>query len=264
MDKPSPRQIKLLKIIVDSYIKSATPISSIEIIEKRLLDVSSATIRNDMVVLENNGLIAKTHSSSGRIPTSEGYKYYKKNILKPNINNELKLRLEKVFNSREASIDTILDQSVEILNESLQLPLILSSVENSETLKRFDLIQINEHEALIIIITNNGNIIKNTMSFNTDKQLDDIAICIRVFNDRLVDTPINDLKSNIASIKEIIRTSVHDYESFIRKIIEKLFSDSQVVYRREVRGTKYLTTQPEFQDVKKLNKILSFLENTNV
>jgi heat-inducible transcriptional repressor len=264
MDKLSNRQKKLFKIIVDTYIQAAQPISSKEIIEKHIKDVSSATIRNDMNVLEKMGLLVKTHTSSGRVPTSAGYMYYEKSILEPNINVDVKNKLRKIFNNRELSINTILDQSVEILKESLQLPLVLSSAEDAETLKRFDLIQINNREALVIIVTNNGNVIKNTISFTSDKQFDDIAICIRVFNDRLVDYPISKLKEGILSIKEVIRNMVHEYEFCIRQIVEKLFAANEVFYKQELHGTKYLTHQPEFQDVNKLNKILSFLENTNV
>ena len=71
------RQKKLLKIIVEQYINEATPISSKEVIEKFFKNLSSATIRNEMAYLEKVGLIEKTHTSSGRIPSENGYRYYK-------------------------------------------------------------------------------------------------------------------------------------------------------------------------------------------
>ena len=70
------RKINLLKIIVEEYVKSATPVSSSFIVEKYFKDLSSATIRNDMAELEKNNLICQPHTSAGRVPTIEGYKKY--------------------------------------------------------------------------------------------------------------------------------------------------------------------------------------------
>ena len=70
----SARQKELLKLIVEDYIKTARPISSNSLC--KILNCSSATIRNEMALLEEIGLIEKTHISSGRIPSEKGYRYY--------------------------------------------------------------------------------------------------------------------------------------------------------------------------------------------
>ncbi|MDR2829053.1 MAG: heat-inducible transcriptional repressor HrcA [Mycoplasmataceae bacterium] len=258
------RQKQLFKTIVDLYISSATPVSSNEIISNHMNNISSATVRNEMVTLEKLGLLEKTYTSSGRIPSNEGFKYYEKYILEPSIDNDIKKKIQKIFNNRDLSIDTVIDQSVEILNESFSLPTIVSKNEMVETLKRFDFIQITGKEALIIIVTNNGNVIKNTINFVNPRQFEDIAICIRVFNDRLIDCPINELKNKIFSIKEVIRNIVHEYEYCIRQVLEKIFDFKTIGYKQQLHGTKYLTSHPEFRDIEKLNQVLSFLEDTNV
>jgi heat-inducible transcriptional repressor len=264
MDKITPRQMKLLKLIVEEYTYTTFPISSQEINDKYLRNISAQTIRNDMAALEKMGLLEKTHTSSGRIPSSAGYKYYEKNILQPTINNDIKGRLQRIFNNRDLSIDTVINQSVEILKESFRLPMIITKSEGYETLKRFDLIQIDDNMALIIIVTNGGNVIKNTITFNSAEMFNDIAICVRVFNDRLIDTPLSQLQEKISSIKEIIRKVVHEYEFCIRQIIEKIFEFNQSPIKKEVHGINYLTVHPEFQDNVKLNQVLTFLEDTNV
>ncbi|GMO16475.1 MAG: heat-inducible transcriptional repressor HrcA [Mycoplasmoidaceae bacterium] len=258
------RQKQLFKLIVDLYICNAVPVSSSEIMNKYMKSISSATIRNDMCVLEKLNLLEKTHTSSGRIPSSLGFKYYEQYILQPTLNSDITRKIQRVFDNRNLSIDTILDQSVEILNESFGLPTVISKDESEETLKRFDLIQIKNDESLIIIVTNSGNIIKNIIKFSNSKQFDDIAICIRIFNDRLIDCPINQLKEKINVIKEVIRNAVKEYEFCIRQIVAKIFDFNGMSYKQELHGTKYLTSHPEFQDIKKLNQVLSFLEDTNV
>ena len=75
------REEEILKLIVEEYVKTARPVGSNAICDT--LNVSSATIRNEMAFLEDEGLLEKTHISSGRIPSEKGYRYYVDNIMKP-------------------------------------------------------------------------------------------------------------------------------------------------------------------------------------
>jgi heat-inducible transcriptional repressor len=232
------RQKQILQIIIEEYTYTTEPISSKEIIQKYLSDLSSATIRNEMAILEKKGLLEKTHTSSGRIPSINGYKYYESNILKPKLSINLKRRLEKIFSQRDVSIDSVINQSVSIINESLKLPSVITTEQSDELLKRFDLIQIDKSTALILLVTSSGNINKNTIHLNDDRQLDDISICVRIFNDRLVNTLIKDIPKKVEAIKEIIRSAVHEYEFCIRQIIEKIFDFNKMPSETKIHGTK--------------------------
>lgn len=72
----TPRQIQILNFIVDKYVKDGEPVGSMELVRYAGLDLSSATVRNEMAALEEAGLIDQPHTSAGRIPTSEGFKFY--------------------------------------------------------------------------------------------------------------------------------------------------------------------------------------------
>lgn len=262
--KLTERQIKLLKIIVEQYINDATPVSSKEVIHTFFKDLSSATIRNEMAYLEKMGLIEKTHTSSGRVPSSLGYEYYRSEILEPTLTVDLKKKLTKIFAKRLTSIETIIDESMAVINETLHLPSVVTTGETNESLKRIDLIPIHKNMAIIIVVTSSTNIIKNTITFNEDKVLEDISTCIRIFNDRLIDTPIEKLPEKIESIKDIIKNSVENYEFIMQDLVKKIF-DIKYQYHTSVHGTKYLTTQPEFKnDVEELNKVLDLLDKTSI
>lgn len=262
--KLTERQLQLLKIIVETYINEVTPVSSKEIITNHFTDLSSATIRNEMAYLEKLNLIEKPHTSGGRIPTKLGYEFYRKEILQPVLNIDLKRKLDKVFAKRLTSIETIINESMSVINETLHLPSIVTTGEINETLKRIDLIPIHANMAIIIVVTSSGNITKNTITFNQDKILNDIATCIRIFNDRLVDTPLEQLQEKIDSIKDIIKDSVENYEFIMQEMIKKIF-DIKYQYHTSIHGTRYLTAQPEFKnDTEKLNEILDLLDNTSI
>lgn len=262
--KLTERQIQLLKIIVEQYINEAAPVSSKEVMHDFFKDLSSATIRNEMAYLEKVGLIEKTHTSSGRVPTSLGYEYYRQEILQPTLTTDLKKKLSKIFAKRLTSIETIIDESMAVINETLHLPSIVTTGEINETLVRIDLIPINSNMAIIIVVTSSGNLTKNTITFNEGKVLNDIATCVRIFNDRLIDTPLEKIPEKIESLKDIIKDSVENYEFIMQGLIQKIF-DLKYQYHTSVHGTKYLTTQPEFKnDVQELNKVLDLLDQSSV
>ncbi len=106
------RKSKLLKSIIDEYIDSAEPVGSGLIVEKYELNVSPATIRNEMMELEKEGYIYQPHTSAGRIPAEKGYKYYvdnflKKRIISQNVKNNLIALLEQKDLSEEMKIKNI-------------------------------------------------------------------------------------------------------------------------------------------------------------
>ena len=110
------RQKEMLKIIVLEYIKSAKPVSS-KLICKGL-DCSSATVRNEMALLEDYGLLEKTHSSSGRIPSEEGYRYYVDNLMETKkISGEDMLKLQTIFRNNSLEISDCLSKSLELVSE---------------------------------------------------------------------------------------------------------------------------------------------------
>ena len=261
--KLTPRQTKLLKIIVEQYINYATPVSSKEIIEKYFKDLSSATIRNEMVALENAGFITKTHTSSGRVPTDAGYKLYQESILSPSLSSNIKARLEKIFAKRLSSIESIIEESVSIINETLKLPSIITIKNINETLKRIDLIPLNKNLAVMLVVTSSGSVSKNTITFNNPRILNDLTTCVRIFNDRSVDTPLVELPKKIESLKPIIQNAVENYEFIMKEMINKIFKFNSTT-KTYVKGAKYLTSQPEFKDVDKLQKVLNLLEDSTI
>lgn len=97
-----PRQKELFKNIVEEYVKTAAPVGSQLIVDKYHLDISSATVRNDMAELEEQGLIAQPHTSAGRIPTEYGYQYFVENYV--NMRKELSKREQEEINEGIKSI----------------------------------------------------------------------------------------------------------------------------------------------------------------
>ncbi len=262
--KLTKRQIQILKIVIDEYTYSAQPVPSKLIVDKYMKEYSPQTIRNELNLLENYGLLEKTHTSSGRIPSIEGYKYYEMNILKPYLSDDIKTQLKVILERRDLSIDTIIDESAALIESILKLPTVVQTADATLQLKRFDLVPMSKEQVLILLITSDGEIIKNTIQIKDHKQLEDVTICIRIFNDRLVDTPISEISNKLKVIKEIIRKSVHQYEFVMQQIISKIFEFNSIPKKQNVYGINNLVTQPEFRNPEKLKYVLSLLDNSSV
>ena len=105
------RQEKVLEIIIREYVKNVTPVGSKLICDE--LNCSSATVRNEMAALENEGYLEKTHISSGRVPSEEGYRYYVDNLMKPKeMTGEDMLKLQTIFNNNKLALNEVLKKSL--------------------------------------------------------------------------------------------------------------------------------------------------------
>lgn len=112
------RQELILKTIIQDFTKTHEPVGSKTVMNQLSIKVSSATIRNEMAVLEEHGLIEKTHSSSGRVPSTEGYRYYLDNLVQPlqlpeEVYNQIGYQFDQPFNQ----VDEIVKEAAKILSD---------------------------------------------------------------------------------------------------------------------------------------------------
>ena len=113
----TPRRIEIFKAIVDEFIKTAEPVGSKALQIKYLLPYSSATIRNDMQILEEMGYLEKTHTSSGRIPSTKGYRFYCENLLDDaKIDKRMEVAIKAAFKMTNMNIEEAVRQSCQILS----------------------------------------------------------------------------------------------------------------------------------------------------
>ncbi|MDC4163687.1 heat-inducible transcriptional repressor HrcA [Mycoplasma bradburyae] len=264
INKLTDRQILILKAIINEYISTASAVGSKIILEKYFNnEVSSATIRNDMSVLEKEKYIEKPHTSAGRVPTIKGYKYYEKHLAETQISDNLKQKLMAILTKRYHSIDEVIEQSVEFINNVTNLPSVITKFKSYDLLRKMDLIKINDTTALILIVSSSGEVIKKTIKYESLIQYNDVSTCVQIFNDRLIDTPFIELKDKLSAIKEIVRKKVHEYEFVMQRIVNYIF-DINEKSTINIKGTKKLVIHPEFHDHNKLSEILNLLENTSI
>lgn len=265
MQNLTDRQVKILKIIANEYRNSGTPISSKLIAEVFSSKISPQTIRNELATLEKLGYLEKIHTSSGRVPSKIALEFFNECANDKNISVNIEKKLESIFIKRENDIDTVINDSLVILNEITSLPSIANTYFVDESLREVNLVQLNDTNSLMLIVTNLGNIYKNYIEINNQDRFEDTKACISLFNKFLIGTKLIDLESKIQEIMPIIKEEVKEYEYITREVIKKLFDYTfKSVKKTNVVGMTSLFQYPEFSDPEILCKLINMLETGNI
>lgn len=160
----SERKIKILNIAVEEFIKDSAPITSGRVLDRTSLDVSTATLRQELNALEAMGFLKQLHTSGGRVPTAQGYRFYVENLLK-NIkatNGELE-DVRKLIENRTQSLTEIVAGIAKIISKATNYPtvVLVNGIENL-ILQEFKIIPLLDNKCMVLIGTNYGYI-TNTM-----------------------------------------------------------------------------------------------------
>lgn len=257
------RQKIIFKTIVDEFTRSAEPVGSKTLMQLLEFPVSSATIRNEMATLEKAGLLEKTHTSSGRIPSQRGYRYYVEYLMETDLDNNVKNSLQQVFSQRHYSIEEVVEKSCDILSHMTNLTtIVLGPDSRSQNLQHVQLIPISNHSAVSIIVTDQGHTENKMFEFGTDVSIQDLKTCTDVLNEQLCGTPINRVVDKLKDIEPMLAAKVARHEVLFEAFVSAFmrFATEKV----KVAGRSNMLYQPEFCDLNKLKELMKVLENSNL
>ncbi|MCI6789180.1 MAG: heat-inducible transcriptional repressor HrcA [Mollicutes bacterium] len=254
------RKQQILKIIVEDFIRTAKPIGSKYLIEKYNLPYSSATIRNDMQALENEGLIEKTHISSGRVPSANGYKYYVNNLRTSTVDNKFKNELKTIFDSSK-SVEDVLRESCAILSHMTNLTsVVLGPKADNERLINIHLVPINDVTCTVLFVTDSGYVENKTFIISKKNKMQDIVKCLNLLDERLKGTKVKDLVEKLKEMKPILEGYMNDYSNLYNALLKLFYEFAS--NRSEVIGKSNLLKQPEFSgDAQEIQKILGLFDD---
>lgn len=257
------RQKEMLKLIILEYIKSAKPVSSKLICDE--LNVSSATVRNEMAYLEELNFLEKTHSSSGRIPSETGYRYYVDNLMEAKkISGEDMLKLQTIFRNNNLEISDCLSKSLELISEMTNYTSIKLGKQASDNyLKEINVIPLGGDQLVAVVVTDKGHV--EYKNFSVQKlDLEEIKRTVAMINKMIVGTLIDEVAAKLEfEIKPIIGTVAKEHEVLYNTFYE-VFSKFAETKTKVVGKTKFLKI-PEFRsNVIKIESILEKLDEENL
>lgn len=193
------RQSDILQAIVRHYTATGQPVGSKLLADSLPEKVSSATIRNEMAALEEMGLIAKEHSSSGRVPSTVGYRYYVDNLLdKQAVDASDVAIIQNSFGQDFNKIDEIVARSADILSDLTTFTTFtLKPEQKMARLSGFRLVPLGNQQVMAILVTDSGDVESQTFTIPRDMNTDELESVIRLINDQLSGLPLTEVLTRL-------------------------------------------------------------------
>jgi heat-inducible transcriptional repressor len=256
------RKASILRAIVREYVKSGQPVASKTLVERYKLQVSAATIRNDMGVLEELGYIVQPHTSAGRIPTDLGYRWFVDNwpgTSWPEVSQEDRRAIDVVLDAEFRSLDYTLDSTSQVLSSLTEAAgIAMAPPSRRNKLRRLDLIMRDAKRATMLLVARNGEVEQGIVEFGeemTEDQLDDLAKALNVKLEGV------DFTALVKTINETENVSAA--WKAVADEIEDVMEDgaSQRIFRG---GTANILSPRHFADMETVQEIVDALEHPRV
>ena len=258
----SERRKRILRTVVESYIATAEPIGSKAIAEQAGLTCSSATIRNELAALEKLGLLEQPHTSSGRIPTASGYRFYVNELMEQHklsmqetqtINSQLHLKMQE--------LDRVIDQAGRMVSQLTNYPAFaMTDRREKATITRFDLLMVDQNSFIIVVMTN-LNVVKNKLvKLPVDVNEPQLQLLNTLLNTSFVGKTAEELNPELMRMAEKAAGSAYGLISLVVSFAMEVLEDAG---RSSVHtaGANRILEHSESQDVDKAHELLSYLDH---
>ena len=259
----SKRQNDILKLIIEEYSKAPIPVGSTSICDT--LGVSPATVRSEMAKLEEIGYLEKTHISSGRVPSEEGYKYYVNNLMQPKeMTGEDMLNLQTIFQNKSLVLSDAIEKSLEIISEITNYTAVALGNNNESKLKKVEVVPLSTDNLLAIVITDKGHVENKKIDLdNTD--LNEVSKIVELINKLIVGTPISEISEKLEfEIKPIIAQYITNHE-MIYNAFYNAFNDLKDSSDIKMKGKNNLIELEEFSNnASKIKNIVKKFDDDSV
>ncbi len=255
------RKRQILRAVVVNYIKTAEPVGSRTVARSYPVGLSSATIRNEMADLEESGYLIQPHTSAGRIPSQQGYRYYVDNLMESYEESDDDFDLNSTLSAEKMrEIEQIISNSTRVLSAATnQTSLIMGPQFKKSAFHQLRILPLDEQRGLVVLITDTGFIKNKVINLKQQLSQSELHQVVSYLNqklygltiDQVTTSLINELKRDLFKRLEILE------QSFIL-LEESLKEEKQI--RVFLGGTTNILNQPEFKDVDKIRRMLNLFE----
>ena len=261
----SERKRKILKLIVESYVATAEPVGSKAIAASEELNLSSATIRNEMADMTAMGLLEQPHTSAGRIPSPQGYRIYVNELM-----NEHRLSLEETqrindaLKQKMAKFDDLLADAGKLVSEMTSYPVYTAAAPSlSHVIRRYDLIRVDAGTVIAVVLLDDESAVNRVMRFpeGIDESL--VKKMATVFNASFTNLPPEKIDGALVQAAE---RSLGDESGAVAALAAFAVQAMTPVQpnRPQLVGASNILSLPEYRDVDKAQKLMDYLSDESV
>lgn len=164
------RKSAILRAVVQEYITTAQPVGSTHIAQAPGVQVSSATVRNEMAVLEQEGYLVQPHTSAGRVPTDKGYRFFVDHLAAPGpLDSASTLRVGAFFDTAHGRLEELLHQTTNLLSQLTHHAAVVVGPRVERSLVRSaQIVSLSSHTAMVVAVHGNGSVDNQTIEFGPD------------------------------------------------------------------------------------------------
>ena len=255
------RKKKVLRSIVDLYIRTAEPVGSKAIAQMPDMNYSSATIRNEMADLTTMGYLEQPHTSAGRIPSAAGYRLYVDELMADyRLSMDETRSINSAIEEKMQRVDKLVERVAKLVSQATDLPAIsMASRHGQFTVKRFDLIMAGSGSFILVVMLSTDEVVNKLIKLPLNVTENDLKVLSALLNATMVDLSVEEFTPGLM---ERVMRSAGDAASLVPVIVEFTTSTlrRQLDTNVAVAGHVRLLEQPEFRDVEKAQRMLSTLD----
>ena len=256
----SLRQRQILKAIIHDYITSGVPVGSRRIARRHLSDLSAATIRNVMADLEEIGYLSQPHTSAGRVPTDQGYRFYVDSLMhRPRLSKVEEGRIERGIRPSWGQAEDLMQETSRILSFlSRYTAVVLAPKLTQNTWRRIDFIHLTRERLLVVLVADSGLVQQKVIVIDEVIEQPELDRISRYLNTVLGGVTLQEVRGRIVAQMAEEREEFHQ---LMRRALE-LSSKTMEAEEGEVYigGAANIASQPEFADVRKMKEIFGAFE----
>ncbi|MDY3691426.1 MAG: heat-inducible transcriptional repressor HrcA [Dysosmobacter sp.] len=257
------RKKKILKVVIEDYIRTAEPVGSKAIASEMGGKVSSATIRNELADLVELGYLEQPHTSAGRVPSPKGYRLYVNELMEQQrlslaetekINQSLQMKMEE--------LDHILSQAGRAVSSFVNYPTYMSVTgRKTLTAKRFELLPVDERSCIVVMMMSDDRVKSQLLRLQLKVDLDQLPTLVNLLNGHFTGVSPSEMNHRLMNVAEQIPPQLF---LLLSQTISYAADSLEEAGQREIvtAGTKELLKLPEFRDADKAHQLMSFMTDS--
>lgn len=257
----TPRQKEILTRIIESHIATTLPVGSKTLAERYGFSLSPASVRHEMGVLEEQGYLTHPHPSAGRVPTDKGYRFYvTEGVTEEPVPSRFLDLMARGTAGKIENLESLMERVSSILSAMAEEAVLLISPKFQELyLKELSLVPLDPMRLLAVWCTTSGVVQNCLVEMEEPVSFEEVIRIRNLINEELAGEPIASLEEELVRRIQSRRDSLKRlYERTLEIVRESL--PHWGIQRLFVEGSRYVLNQPEFQDLKKFQRLIATLE----
>ena len=261
LDGLDERKKQILKEVIDQYINTAEPVSSSDLMEK--FNLSSATLRNELAILEGKGYLDKTHTSSGRIPSEKGYRYYVNELIKEDdISLEEIKYIQEQLSRKINEIEDLTKITTTTLSDITHYTTVaIGPKAQEQTIEEIKFVLLGSRMLMIVIMVSNGMVKETIIKYDEDITQTQVNSLNSIFNAKLKGKPLSKIDKPMA---EYIFSELKYSVNVIKPIIEQINYIIDQEQTPLLKGASKSFDLPEFKSMEVARNFVSVLDSNTI